>query len=77
VIYKRALCEPRGQLKLGDFVISPVWKVVYALDCVLPNEIFDPIDEGKMCALADGMYVRSGRLVPGCVGAIDGILHIN
>jgi hypothetical protein len=55
-----------------------VWKCVYALDFVLPRPDFDPKDEGGLRALADGMYVRSGRIVPGCVGALDGMaVHID
>jgi hypothetical protein len=45
---------------------------------VLPRPDFDPKDEGGLRGLADEMYVRSGRLVPGCVGALDGMaLHID
>ena len=50
-----------------------VWKVVYALDFVIPREDLDTKDEGKMRAHADGMYVRSGRFVPGCVSGLDGM----
>jgi len=46
---------------------------VYALDFVIPREDLDPKDEGKLRAHADGIYVRSGRLVPGCVGGLDGM----
>ena len=57
---------------------SSVWKVIYALDFVLPRPDFDPKDEGGLRGLADGMYVRSGRLVPGCIGALGGMaVHID
>jgi hypothetical protein len=64
--------EDNYSLGSTTFFVS-VWKCVYALDFVLPRPDFDPKDEGGLRALADGMYVRSGRLVPGCVGALDGM----
>ncbi len=69
--------EDNYSLGTTTFYLS-VWKCVYTLDCALPNDVFDPRDEGSLRALADGMYVRSGRLVPGCIGTIDGMaVHIN
>ena len=69
--------EDNYSLGTSTFFAS-VWKVIYALDFVLPRPDFDPKDEGQLRAHADGMYVRSGRLVPGCVGALDGMaVHID
>ena len=50
-----------------------VWNCLYALDYLIPDCDFDPKHEGKIRALADGMYIRSGRLVSGYVGALDGL----
>ena len=53
------------------FYVS-LWKVVYALHslCQVP---FDPYDEATLTDLAAAMYDRSGGLIKGCVGAIDGM----
>ena len=48
-----------------------VWNFLYAIDYIIADCDFDPKDEGTMRAHANGMYIRSGRLVPGCVGALD------
>ena len=50
-----------------------LWEVVWALDAVIPAPNFDIRNEGQMRALADGMFVRSCRTMPGCIGALDGM----
>ena len=50
-----------------------LWDVMWALDNVLPAPVFDITDAGQMRALSDGMFVRSGGKMPGCVGALDGM----
>jgi len=65
-------CQEDNYNYLGtsNFFAS-VWKAIYALDFVLSQ------NEGQMRAHANRMYVWSGRLVPGCVGALDGMLNVN
>jgi len=50
---------------------SCLWEVVYALDIVLPAPRFDIENEGHMKDLADGMFLRSGNKMSGCIGALD------
>jgi hypothetical protein len=47
---------------------------MWALDKVLPAPKFDIRDERQTRDLADGMYARSGCNMPGCVGALDGMV---
>ena len=71
------LCQEDNYGLATSTFYDSVWKVVYALDDVMPNSDFDPKDEGKLRSYADLMYVRSGRLVPGCIGGLDGMaVHI-
>ena len=67
------LCQEDNYSLATSTFYKSVWNCLYALDYLIPDCDFDPKDEGKMRALADGMYIRSGRLVPGCVGALDGM----
>jgi hypothetical protein len=46
---------------------------MWALDKVLPAPKFDIRNERQMRELADGMFVRSGCKMPGCIGALDGM----
>jgi hypothetical protein len=50
-----------------------LWKIVYALDTVLPAPECDIKNEGQMRGLAYGFFVRSGRKMPGCLGVFDGM----
>ncbi len=68
----------RGHFGLGGTTfLKCLWNCVYALDNVLPSPEFDIRDEGKMKAHADGMYVRTRRTTPGCIGALDGMVVRN
>ena len=67
------LCQEDNFGLGGTTFFKCLWNCVYALDNVLPSPEFDITDEGKMKAHADGMYVRSGRTTPGCIGALDGM----
>jgi hypothetical protein len=46
---------------------------MWALDKVLPAPVFDIRSDGQMRALADGMFVKSGGGISGCIGALDGM----
>ena len=51
-----------------------LWETVWALDAILPAPEFDIRNEGQMRALADGMFVKSGKTMTGCIGAMDGMV---
>ena len=50
-----------------------LWRVVYALDCILPDPVFNPQDANQMASLARNMHSRSRGTMAGCVGALDGM----
>ena len=53
-----------------EFYVS-LCNVVWALDKVLPSPEINNKNEGRMRALANVMFVRSGGKMPRCVGALD------
>ena len=57
----------------GASVYHCLWRVIYALDTVIPAPKFDPTDENTMESLATSMFLRSKHSMAGCVGAIDGM----
>jgi hypothetical protein len=67
------LCQEDNFGLGGTTFFKCLWNCVYAFKNVLPSLEFDIIDEGKMKAHADGMYVRSGRTTIGYIGALDGM----
>ena len=67
------LCQEDNFGLGGTTFFKCLWNCVYDLDNVLPSPEFDVTDEGKIKALANGMYVRSGRTTSGCIGALDEI----
>jgi hypothetical protein len=72
------LCQEDNYSLATSTFYKSVWNCLYAIDYLIPDCDFDPKDEGKMRAHVDGMYIRSGRIVPGCVGALDGmVVRIN
>ena len=68
------LCQEDNCGLDGTTFFKCFWNCVYALDNVLPSHEFDIRDEVKMKAHADGMFFRSSRTTPGCIGALYGMV---